>query len=86
MWCVFQEGRSHVLAHPSALHTVAQSLATGGLRTKVVVLEMLGAVCLVPGGHKKVLTAMLHFQKYAGERTRFQVSRVQALSPYSIMI
>jgi len=29
-------------------------------------------VCLVPGGHKKVLQAMLHYQKYASERTRFQ--------------
>ncbi len=36
-------------------------------------LEILGAVCLVPGGHKKVLDAMLHYQKFAAERTRFQV-------------
>jgi len=39
----------------------------------MAVLEILGAVCLVPGGHRKVLEAMLHFQEYAGERTRFQV-------------
>lgn len=32
----------------------------------------MGAVCLVSGGHKKVLDAMLHYQKYAFERTRFQ--------------
>ena len=38
----------------------------------MAVLEILGAVCLVPGGHRKVLEAMLHFQVYAGERTRFQ--------------
>lgn len=31
-------------------------------------------MCLVPGGHKKVLAAMFHFQQYACERTRFQVS------------
>lgn len=36
-------------------------------------LEILGALCLVPGGHKKVLTAMEHFQKFAVERIRFQV-------------
>lgn len=35
-------------------------------------LEILGAVCLVPGGHKKVLTAMLNFQDFASERARFQ--------------
>ena len=36
-------------------------------------VEILGAVCLVPGGHKKALDAMTHFQKYNEERTRFQV-------------
>jgi len=41
-----------------------------------VALEILGALCLVPGGHKKVLTAMDHFQKFAMERTRFQVGIV----------
>ncbi len=29
-------------------------------------------MCLVPGGHKRVLEAMLHYQVYASERTRFQ--------------
>ena len=29
-------------------------------------------MCLVPGGHKKVLEAMLHYQDFAAERTRFQ--------------
>ena len=37
-------------------------------------IEILGAVSLVPGGHRKILVAMSHFQKFAGERTRFQVS------------
>ena len=36
-------------------------------------LEILGALCLVPGGHKKVLSAMDHFQKFAMESARFQV-------------
>lgn len=40
---------------------------------QIAVLEILGAVCLVPGGHRKVLEAMLHYQKFAAERTRFQV-------------
>lgn len=35
-------------------------------------LEILGAVCLVSGGHKKILDAMQHYQKFAFERTRFQ--------------
>lgn len=51
---------------------IAQSLGTENIKTKVAVLEILGAMCLVPGGHKKVLEAMVHYQSYADERTRFQ--------------
>lgn len=39
----------------------------------VSALEILGAVCLVPYGHRKVLRAMSHYERFAGERTRFQV-------------
>ncbi|PVD26555.1 hypothetical protein C0Q70_14232 [Pomacea canaliculata] len=66
------QGRAHVLAHPSAINIIAQSLAVDNVKTKTAVLEILGAMCLVPGGHRKVLEAMLHLQNYAGERTRFQ--------------
>ncbi|XP_076273248.1 disheveled-associated activator of morphogenesis-like protein isoform X2 [Rhynchophorus ferrugineus] len=65
-------GRAHVLAHPTSINIIAQSLSTDNIKTKIAVLEILGAVCLVSGGHKKVLDAMLHYQKYAFERTRFQ--------------
>ncbi|XP_049531619.1 disheveled-associated activator of morphogenesis 1 isoform X2 [Anopheles darlingi] len=65
-------GRSHVLAHPTGIDTIARSLAAENVRTKIAALEILGAVCLVPGGHKKVLTAMLRYQEYATERARFQ--------------
>ncbi|KAJ8986080.1 hypothetical protein NQ317_003374, partial [Molorchus minor] len=65
-------GRAHVLAHPTSINTIAQSLNAENIKTKIAALEILGAVCLVSGGHKKVLDAMLHYQKYAFERTRFQ--------------
>lgn len=65
-------GRAHVLAHPTSINTIAQSLSTDNIKTKIAVLEILGAVCLVSGGHKKVLDAMHHYQKFAFERTRFQ--------------
>ncbi|XP_028934783.1 disheveled-associated activator of morphogenesis 1 isoform X1 [Ornithorhynchus anatinus] len=65
-------GRAHVLAHSQSINVIAQSLGTENIKTKVAVLEILGAVCLVPGGHKKVLQAMQHYQKFASERTRFQ--------------
>uniref|UniRef100_A0A8C8JM44 Dishevelled associated activator of morphogenesis 2 n=1 Tax=Oncorhynchus tshawytscha TaxID=74940 RepID=A0A8C8JM44_ONCTS len=66
------QGRAHVLAHPQSINTISQSLRQDNVKTKVAVLEILGAVCLVPDGHKKVLQAMAHYQKYAAERTRFQ--------------
>ncbi|XP_041928350.1 disheveled-associated activator of morphogenesis 1 isoform X1 [Alosa sapidissima] len=66
------QGRAHVLSHTESINIIAQSLATENVKTKVAVLEIMGAVCLVPGGHKKILEAMLHYQKFASERTRFQ--------------
>lgn len=66
------DGRAHVLAHPMGIVIIAQSLRTLNVKTKILALEVLGALCLVPGGHKKVLSAMDHFQKFAVERTRFQ--------------
>ncbi|RVE66366.1 hypothetical protein OJAV_G00106700 [Oryzias javanicus] len=66
------QGRADVLVHPLCINTISQSLRTENIKTKVAVLEILGAVCLVPDGHKKVLQAMGHYQKYAAERTRFQ--------------
>ncbi|CAM4692635.1 unnamed protein product [Leuciscus chuanchicus] len=66
------QGRAHVLSHTESINIIAQSLATENIKTKVAVLEIMGAVCLVPGGHKKILEAMLHYQKFSCERTRFQ--------------
>lgn len=68
------QGRAHVLSHSESINIIAQSLATENIKTKVAVLEIMGAVCLVPGGHKKILESMLHYQRFASERTRFQVS------------
>lgn len=65
-------GRANVLAHPTAINIISQSMITENIKTKIAVLEIMGGVCLVPGGHKKVLGAMCHYQEYASERTRFQ--------------
>ncbi len=62
------------MAHAQCINVIAQSLATDNIKAKIAVLEILGAVCLVPGGHRKVLQAMLHYQHFADERARFQVS------------
>ena len=60
------------MAHPTGVNVIAQSLSTDNNKTKIAVLEILGAMCLVPGGHKRVLEAMIHYQSFAAERTRFQ--------------
>lgn len=65
-------GRAHILAHPDSLNIVAQSLSCDNIYIKKDVLEILGAICLIPGGRKKVLEAMYHYHKFTGERTRFQ--------------
>uniref|UniRef100_A0A1B8XW40 GBD/FH3 domain-containing protein n=1 Tax=Xenopus tropicalis TaxID=8364 RepID=A0A1B8XW40_XENTR len=75
------QGRAHVLAHPESINIISQSLRTENIKTKIAVLEILGAVCLVPDGHKKVLSAMLHYQVYAAERTRFQHNSNFASAP-----
>lgn len=61
-----------MLSHSTSIDIIARSLACDNIKTKIAALEILGAVCLVPGGHKKVLTAMINFQEYAAERARFQ--------------
>lgn len=66
-------GRANVLANENAINIISESLAGDNIKGKVDVLEILGAVCLVPGGHRKVLNAINYLQNFAGERARFQV-------------
>lgn len=47
------------MAHPTSIDLIAQSMDTENVKTKVAALEILGAVCLVPGGHKKVKRELL---------------------------
>jgi len=66
-------GRAAVLSSSSAINVLSQTLAGDDIRSKVDVLEILGAVCLVPGGHRKVLDSITYLQQFAQERARFQV-------------
>jgi dishevelled associated activator of morphogenesis len=66
-------GRTAVLNSPTAINVLAQSLAGDDIRAKIDVLEILGAVCLVPGGHRRVLESISYLQSFARERARFQV-------------
>lgn len=65
-------GRAFVLGHENALNVISESLVCDDYKVKIDVLEILGAVCLIPGGHKKVLDAVGWFKEWYGERVRFQ--------------
>lgn len=65
-------GLKCVLSHPHSISVVTQSLHTSDIPTKIKVLETIGAVCLIPNGHRQVLDALDRFKVFAGERTRFQ--------------
>lgn len=43
------------------------------LRTRALVLEIYGAVCLIPGGHRCVLEALENVKEISGMRFRFEV-------------
>jgi dishevelled associated activator of morphogenesis len=51
-------GLSAVMSNPDSLFIIALSLRSFSLRTRALVLEILGAVCLIPGGHRRILECM----------------------------
>jgi len=75
-------GRAHVLAHHEFINSLAlilsprngRSLSRDFYFVKTQVYEILGALCLVPNGHLKVLHAVNQVQKVTGHRARFQVT------------
>jgi hypothetical protein len=66
-------GLSAVLESKDSLLVIALSLRTQAFRTRALVLEMFGAVCLIPGGHEVVLDAMDEMSGVVGFRFRFEV-------------
>ncbi|KAI9093467.1 formin homology 2 domain-containing protein [Phlyctochytrium arcticum] len=66
-------GLSAVLDSEGALDIIALSLQSPSSKTKALVLEILGAVCLIPGGHQCVLEGMDNLCIQARYRFRFEV-------------
>ncbi|KAI8846857.1 hypothetical protein BC829DRAFT_445004 [Chytridium lagenaria] len=66
-------GLSAVLDHDESLNIIALSLRSPSARTRALVLEIFGAVCLIPGGHRCVLEGMDALQEIAGMRYRFEI-------------
>eukprot|EP00730_Choanoeca_flexa_P009028 TRINITY_DN12573_c2_g3_i5.p1 TRINITY_DN12573_c2_g3~~TRINITY_DN12573_c2_g3_i5.p1 ORF type:complete len:1085 (+),score=361.60 TRINITY_DN12573_c2_g3_i5:144-3398(+) len=65
-------GLKAVLSHPNSLKVIAQSLTAPDASIRVAVLQILGAVSLIPEGHRKVLDALTYLRTFAGEVYRFQ--------------
>jgi hypothetical protein len=66
-------GLSAVLETDGALNVIALSLRSPSARTKALVLEIFGAVCLLPGGHGPVLEAMDAVCEVAATRFRMEI-------------
>ncbi|KAJ3218661.1 Disheveled-associated activator of morphogenesis 1 [Dinochytrium kinnereticum] len=66
-------GLSAVLDYDESLNIIALSLRSPSGRTRALVLEIFGAVCLIPGGHRCVLEGMDALQEIAGMRYRFEI-------------
>jgi dishevelled associated activator of morphogenesis len=49
-------GLRAVLSHPNSITLITRSLHTTETSVKIIVLEILGAICLIPDGHRKVRT------------------------------
>jgi hypothetical protein len=56
-----------------ALNVIALSLRSPSPRTRALVLEIFGAVCLLPGGHSNVLQALEALNHVQGQRHRFEI-------------
>jgi hypothetical protein len=67
-------GLSAVMSNPDSLFIIALSLRSFSLRTRALVLEILGAVCLIPGGHRRILECMNKFRETFCERARFETA------------
>ncbi|KAI9139325.1 formin homology 2 domain-containing protein [Paraphysoderma sedebokerense] len=65
-------GLTAVMDYPDSLATIAFSLRSPNLRTRAIVLEILSAVCMIPGGHSSVMEAISHFSASVGHYRRFE--------------
>ncbi|RKO85022.1 armadillo-type protein, partial [Blyttiomyces helicus] len=66
-------GLSAVLDNEGSLRIIALSLRSPSPRTRALVLEIFGAVCLIPGGHRCVLEGMDALCEAAAMRFRFEI-------------
>lgn len=67
------KGRQYFLTDQKFINKIIEMVAFDCVKTKVDVFEILGALCLVPGGWKMVLDAVDWLEQWGEERARFLV-------------
>ncbi|XP_064401214.1 formin-like protein 1 isoform X1 [Halichondria panicea] len=65
-------GFAALMKDTAALTTMALSMFYGTHRTAIAVIELLAAVCLVKGGHIKIMESVDNFKKENNEQYRFE--------------
>nr|WAW84859.1 formin-like 1 [Halisarca dujardinii] len=65
-------GFKAIAEHDSAILSLSQAMYFGSMRTVITVLELLAAVCLVRGGHEKIMKAVDSFKVQQRETHRFE--------------
>lgn len=69
-------GLTSVLSHPESLFVISLSLRSPNIKTRIACLEILGAVCMITGGHKRILDSMTQLSRHIGEHCRFETVMV----------
>uniref|UniRef100_A0A5K3F2N6 Formin-like protein n=1 Tax=Mesocestoides corti TaxID=53468 RepID=A0A5K3F2N6_MESCO len=67
-----QRGCTMIFEHPDTINTIALCLLHPSFQTKTLVLELLAVVCLIVGGHDRVIAAFDEICRELGESRRFE--------------
>ncbi|VDN97534.1 unnamed protein product [Rodentolepis nana] len=67
-----QRGCTMIFDQPESINTIALCLLHPSFQTKTLVLELLAAVCLIVGGHERVIAAFDEICRELGESRRFE--------------
>lgn len=68
----YKYGFETVLEHKQVINQITLALVHQSCKTQATVLDLLGAVALIKGGHEMVLKGFSNFKMILGEKRRFQ--------------
>jgi formic-like protein len=75
-------GFNRVMQQPDSIKLITLSIHNESLKTRVLAFELLGAICLVGDGHRRILEAFDFYKDSFNERNRF-MGLVEMLRKYS---